>query len=113
MKVLRWIWRHWYIPVLAIVGAVGFLIGWRSRHPSPLDSARRELEAIDEGERARVIEIEKGKEAANAHADLMHSQAIENLTTTQREKADRLRNDPARRARYLSRVSRRRPDDAI
>jgi hypothetical protein len=108
---LRWLWTHWYIPVLAVAGILGFLAGARLR--SPLALAKDELEAVDAGERARLAEIELGRDAANAEIDAQHKEMINELGAGQKRKADDLLRDPARRARFLARVSRKRPGDAI
>ena len=102
MVALRWIGRYWYIPILAFVGIVGFVIGSKR---NSVDAVGLELRAIDAGERARIDEIDRGTAAANAKADQDYSEQISKLDLRQGEKVNRLRRNPARRVRFLERLS--------
>jgi hypothetical protein len=110
---VTWLKRNLYWLGLVLTGVLGFIgavLVFRPTKPKPVDDANA---AIDAGERARELELKKGRRAANAAADLEFKEALDALDVRQRRKADDLRRDPAARARFLARVSSRRPGDAI
>jgi hypothetical protein len=115
MRALAWLARRWYIPLLVLAGLAGFVATLMilRRPSSPLKGTEDELAAIDAGEKAKLLEIKRGRDEANAAADLQYRRELDALDARQKRKAERLRRDPARRARFLARVSRKRPTDPI
>jgi hypothetical protein len=83
------------------------------RRGSPLETTKSELRAIETGEKIRQIEIKRGRDAANAAADLEYKEKLDALDDKYKRNAEALRADPAARARYLARVTSRRPGDTI
>ncbi len=102
MTAIRWIARHWYIPLIGAVALVGFLLGSRR---GPRMAVRDELRAIDAGEKARLDAVDMGADAANEKADLQYKHELETLNARQAVKAERLRRDPAARVRWLERLA--------
>jgi hypothetical protein len=102
VRILRWLKRHWYIPLLAIVGIVGFIFGV---FRSPGEAVQRELHAIKAGEKARLDAIDRGVAAAIAQTNIDYQETIRKLNEKQRRKLDRLLGDPAERVRFLERVA--------
>lgn len=104
MKVLRWLRRHWYVPLVAIFGLAAFVLG-RGSGRNPVRRVKDELEAIKAGERAQLVAADRGLDAANAQVEAEHRATMASLDVEQRAKADRLRADPAARARWLTRLA--------
>lgn len=105
MKAFRWLAKYWHIPFLVLGGIVGLVfLGSRRGSQRVIDD---ELAAIDKGEKARLDAIDRGADIANAEADQQYHNQIKRLDEKQSAKADRLRRDPARRVRYLERLTRK------
>lgn len=102
MKVLRWLGRHWYVPLVILVGVFAFFAG-----RSPRAFIRDELDTIDAGEKARVDAANRMHDDANEAINDEYRETIAVLDEKQRRKADRLRSDPGARAKWLTRLSKR------
>jgi len=100
-KVFGWLKRYWYVPLIAIGAALGFFVG----RGGVSRSLRRELDAIDAAERARLDAVDQGADAANAAIDAEHRATIAELDAELAAKSERLRSDPARRAKWLTRLA--------
>lgn len=104
MTVLRWLKDHWYVPLVVLAAALGWFVGVRNRGPS--ETLDVELEAIDAGKTARLDAIDRGEAAAIKRLDAEYRDTLERLDARQKGKADALLRDPARRARWLHKLSR-------
>ena len=85
-------------------------MAWISRLSSATPGRVLELErqAIDAGEKAKLRELEVGRDKANAEADHEYKAALRELDHKQKAKAHRLRRDPGARVRFLNRLSAKR-----
>ena len=94
-------WRKvlWILPLLLVAGLLLFL------RRNPARFLRIELKAIDAAAKARKYVVKQNADVARAHVELEHKQAIEELSYEQRTKADRLRGDPVRLAKFLVRAA--------
>lgn len=95
--------KYWYIPITALVAVLGFIV----LREDPRKALRREMDAIDAGERARVQAANENAEKANAYLDFQHRKTLEALNAKQTEKEKALRADPVRRAKWLTRLASR------
>jgi hypothetical protein len=103
VKWLRWVWSHWYIPVLAVVAAVGWAIGRSHRRPG--DAVATELETIEATEAIRRLQIEKGAAIANAMVELKYQAVADRLSERERAMVQGYWHDPVSRMRALARLS--------
>lgn len=88
-----------------ILGIVGFILG---SHRDSNEIADSELRAINAGEKARLDAIDRGADAANAEVDRAYRRQLGQLDIRQKRKSDRFRRNPARRVRFLERLSSKR-----
>lgn len=105
LRGFRWLWAHWYIPLFALAAAAAWLV--RLRPETPQEAVRDELKGIDQYERIRKIAIDRGAELANAIATGEYWDTIKRMDAEQARLSEALRADPARRLRYLRRLSKR------
>jgi hypothetical protein len=108
----KWLLRHWYIPLFALVAVAGWLLGQRKQLPT--ESIGDELAAIRRRQGIDQLAAEKGASIANAFADQRYHQTLRALDEKQRHKAEDLRRHPGKRLDYLRRVEqrlRKRADD--
>lgn len=104
----KWLLARWYIPILAPVAVAGWLVRWLDDRPqrSPAEVMADELDAISEAERINGYAAARGPKLANSIVDTRYRDTLRNLDQGQRKKADGLRSNPGRRARFLRRMSR-------
>lgn len=98
----KWLVRRWYIPLTALAGVVAFLAVQRR---TPKQAVSDELDVIRESENAEFFAIERGANLANQIIDHDYRRTLAELDAAQRKKAHDLRGNPAKRVRYLRRLS--------
>lgn len=101
---MRWVLERWYIPLLAIAALVGIVL-FRGRGGITFATLKRELAAIKEAAKVRQLLAKLGTEKARAEVERQHAEAIETLDADQKLEAARLREDPARLAKFLVRAA--------
>jgi len=100
---LRLLTDYWYVPVLVIAVALGFL--WWFRR-NPIDTIKRELGAIEAAREARAILISEGAEQAAAHVRGKYAAKRAALEAEEEARAAALERDPVALAKYLERLTR-------
>lgn len=110
MRVLKWLWNHWYVP-LAVVAAIVAALLWKKPKGVPvtqvvIDSTKKELEVIEAQAEVRRLKAELGAEQARQHVEDKYREAKSKLTAEQAEKAKRLEKDPVALAKFLVRAGR-------
>lgn len=104
-----WLKEHWYVPLFALGVVLGFIVSEKVRRKGlPDDQVAAELEAITAGSEARKMEVVVGTAKAVEVVEETFSEAREALDETERDEAEKLREDPRALARYLLRAGRRR-----
>ena len=108
---IRWILDYWYIPLIAALAAVGWVLVDRlgTRVGSPLlPSVMGEVAAIGAKREAREIELRAGTEAARRHVRDKYRADLERLNAEAALHVKELEDDPAALAAYLDRIAYRR-----
>lgn len=105
-KVWNWVRKYLWIPLLFVIATLAWLL-WRKK--TPLAQTKAELRAIRAGARAEEMEARSGTEAAKKLVELLYRDELEALDERQSAKAEELRHDPAKLARFLVRVGSRGP----
>lgn len=99
----RWVLSYWYLPAFAVATTVAWLV--RLRPDNPYQAVRDELRAVEFCERIKRIRADRGVDFANALITNEFFDTIKRLDPAQARFANALRPDPARRVRYLRRMS--------
>ncbi len=107
-----WVRKHWYILAAVVVAVVAFALGSRRGVNGRLAD---ELDANDVGARGRRDAADRGADAANEVADAKYAETIAKLDSKQARKAEKYRRNPARRVRFLNRLTsaQREPGDRV
>lgn len=112
LQAVKWLAERWYLPVIALAGVVGWMLGFRRE--TPQEVVETELKRIEQKQAVRRVTIQRGAEVANELLNFQYRQAISKLDTEQAEELERLLADPVSRLDYLRRVDegirRRGPD---
>jgi len=102
---LCWLGRHWYIPVVVVLGVAVWILS-RGR-TSPTAPVEVELEAIEAGAEVRRVNAKLGAEQARQHVQDKYREQLAALDEKQRARAEELSNDPAKLAKFLVRAGKR------
>lgn len=101
--------KWWWLLLAFLAGLLGLFLGSRG----PLWRVQDELKVIDIGEQTKLMEAQRGAQMALEYQNRLYMDKMSGLTDAQVEKANSLLHNPPARARYLARVSRKRPGDVI
>ncbi len=102
MKALAWLKKWGWLVLVGCFGLLVWLVTLGSgKTPSRVLGLERD--AIDAGEKAKLRELEVGKDKANAEIDAEHAGTIAALDAKQKTREARLRDNHPARVRYLNR----------
>lgn len=93
--------KWWIVPAAVVVGAILALFYRRN----PIGQIVREFRSIEDSAAARKLAIEHGNATARAKVEAEHHATIATFNENQKIKAETLRDDPVRLARWLARLS--------
>lgn len=102
-KAGRWLLDHWYLPLFLAGVTAGWLLT-RGKGPDPLAKTLTELDAIKAANDVREVQAKAGIEAAKAHVELQHKEALAALDEKQKEEAKTYAENPQALAAFLVRV---------
>jgi len=97
---------YWYIPLIAVAGFVAYvlLLRWRpGSKVTPLDTTKRELEAIAAANEVANVRAELGHAEAVKHVEEKYRERLAQLTEAQAARAKKLEDDPEALARFIVR----------
>lgn len=94
---MKWLW----LPVALVLG----LFAAYALRRNPLKQVQKELEAIEVGRKTKREVAEKGVEEARKKVETEYAEQLKQLDEESQERAQELRSDPARLAKFLIRVS--------
>jgi Flp pilus assembly protein TadB len=101
MKKRRRLWLFLSGLGAVLIGAVLAILFRRS----PITAIRREARGMRRVSLAEKTAAEKGADAALKEVESIHADALRKLSNRQKERAEKLRGDPASLARFLNRLS--------
>lgn len=99
-----WLADHWHVPLIAVAAILGYVLAKRGTARQPLELVKTELDAIAAGAEVRKVKAEAGAQAARAHIEEQHKEALAALDAKQREEAKTYEENPEELARFLVRV---------
>jgi hypothetical protein len=105
MTALRWLKKYWYVPLFVLAVFLGFMLSRKSRaRGTPLVQTLRELDAIKAGAEVEKVKAQLGAEQAKAHVEDKYREEIDALDEKQKERLEKMEEDPMAMARFLVRA---------
>lgn len=104
---MKWLLRHWYIPVILLVVVLAFCVGLGA---PAMELLRSEMSAVDAKHKAEEMRIEYGEAEAMRGVEAQYKETINAIDGEQRIKVDKLRarRKPGALAAELTRIGRKR-----
>ncbi len=102
MKVINFIRYYWYIPLFVIAAFFWWLFSLKRKNP--LAQTLIELEAIEEGRKAKKLVLEKGADFAKETITAEYLDKFAALSGKKKIQALELKDDPEKLSKFLIRA---------